>query len=419
MERTLIENLNEHIGKSVLLKGFVQTTRNVSKNLTFIQLRERSGVTQIVVKSKLSLNIESVIEVKGKVVLSPQSKFNGIEVLSEEINIISEGMNELPITINKKEEIPFSTLVNYQALTLRLPFRRFIFKMQSEFLKYYREYMNLYGFTEINSTKLVSSGAEGGGSMFEVDYYGEKVYLSQSPQLYKQMMVGVYERVFEVGKVYRAEGSNSNRHLSEFTGLEVEMGFINSYKDIVEMEERIFNYIFANIESNHSEELKSFGIELRVPGNIPKIPYKEAIEIVGGNYENGLTNENEMELYKYVKKEFGSDFVFVMGYPSSKRPFYTMQSEKEEGNTESFELIYKGIEITSGSQRIHNYSSLLERMEKLNVNPSNFEEYLLSFKTGMPPHGGFGIGLERVIKQMLNLQNVEEASLIPRTKSRF
>lgn len=418
MERILITNLKEKVGETVLLKGFVQTIRNVSNNLTFIHLRERTGVTQIVVRSRLSLNVESVIEVIGKVVESPQSKFEGIEVLSEEVKVISEGMNELPITINKKEEVPFSTLVNYQALTLRLPFRRFIFKIQSEFLRYYREFMIENGFTEINSTKLVSSGAEGGGSMFEVNYYGEKVYLSQSPQLYKQMMVGIYERVFEVGKVYRAEGSNSNRHLSEFTGLELEMGFINSYEEVVEMEEMVFNYIFTKINENYSKELNEFGIELPIPGSIPKIPYKEAIEIVNGNYENGLTNENEMELYKYVKEKYGSEFVFIMGYPSSKRPFYTMLSE-EEGNTESFELIYKGIEITSGSQRIHNYTTLLERMIELNVSPSNFEEYLLAFKTGMPPHGGCGIGLERVIKQMLNLQNAEEASLIPRTKSRF
>lgn len=420
MKRTLIKNLE--IGQKVKLQGHIQTIRNVSSKLTFIHLRERTGTIQLVFREKLKLNVESVIEIIGVVVENSQSKFNGVEILGESYEVISEGMSELPITINKKEEIPFSTLVEYQALTLRLPERKAIFKIQSEFLRHYREFFIVNGFTEINSTKLVSSGAEGGGNMFEVNYYGEKVYLSQSPQLYKQMMIGVYERVFEIGKVYRAEGSNSNRHLSEFIGLEFEMGFIESYKEIVEMEEQMFNYIFEKLNENCKEELSILGIELMIPGEIPKISYEEVTHILSGEVsgevsgEAGLTNEQELRLGKYIKEKYNSEFVFVMGYPKSKRPFYTMLNGE---STESFELIYKGIEITSGSQRIHNYENLLNRMKELSISTEGFEEYLLAFETGLPPHGGCGIGLERILKQMLNLSNVEEASLIPRTKSRF
>ena len=409
MERTLIENIKYKLGEEVTLMGHIKTIRKISKSLTFIHLRERTGVTQIVFRGEhVPIPVESVISVTGVVQLNDQSKFGGMEVLSANITIISEGTT-LPITINKKGDVPFQTLVQYPALTLRMEERSHIFKAQSEFLRLYREFMVINGFTEINSTKLVSSGAEGGSSMFEVDYYGERVYLSQSPQLYKQMMVGVFERVFEVGKVYRQEGSNSNRHLSEFIGLEFEMGFIESYEDVVSMEEAMFNYIFEGLN-------ESMGLGLQLPGNIPKITYEEAINISGGVHSEGLTNANELAIGKYVKEVYGNEFVFIMGYPSYKRPFYTMFNGEE---TSSFELLYGGIEITSGSQRIHNYNELTSRMGELGVSTEGFEEYLLAFKVGMPPHGGCGIGLERVIKQMLGLGNVEEASLIPRTKSRF
>ena len=416
MKRTLIKNLE--IGNKVKVKGFIQTIRNVSSNLTFIHLRERSGITQIVFKSKVKLNVESVIGVIGTVCENNQSKFGGIEILGEEYTIISEGMNILPITTNKKEEIPIQTILNYQPLTLRKPERRSIFKIQSEFLRGFREFMINEEFTEINSTKLVNNGLEGGGSMFEVNYYNNKLYLSQSPQLYKQMMVGIFERVFEVGKVYRAEGSNSNRHLSEYVGLDFEMGFIESYREVVEMEEKMFNYVFKHLNEYCKKELETMNIILNEPGAIPKISYLEAINMVNGKIEEGFNNQQELKLGEIVKEKYNSEFVFIMGYPSSKRPFYTMLSE-ESSMTESFELLYKGMEITSGSQRIHNFIELKNRMKELNMNEENFKEYLLSFEVGLPPHGGCGIGLERIIKQMLNLSNVEESSLIPKTKSRF
>jgi len=421
MKRVNVNQLENFINQKVLIKGWVSQFRQLKK-MSFLVLRERTGYCQIIIpKSVLyeSISPESVVEIIGIIKMESQSTYGGIEMVAESINIISHA-TVLPFPINREEGIPpFNTLNIFRPITLRKEEERCIFKIQSEIIWAYREYLRSQGFTEIQSTKLSSSGLEGGSEMFEVEYFGEKMYLTQSPQFYKQMMVGVYERVFEVGKVYRAEGSNTNKHLCEFVGFEFEMGFIESVEEVMQMEEKIFEYIFNHLNINCMSELQHLGINLKF-NPIPRITYSEAISIIRKHtkYEKvGLNTEAEKIISEYIFNETGSEFVFITKYPLSERPFYAMPSI-EEGFSETFELLYKGMEITSGGQRIHNYEKLVSSIESKGLNPQNFESYLMAFKYGMPPHGGMGIGLERVIKQMLNLNSAEEASLIPRTRER-
>lgn len=423
MERINVNKLKEFIGQKVLIKGHVSQFRELKK-FSFLILRERTGYCQVFIPSEISQPItnESVVEIVGYVKEESQSKYNGIEIVAESINIISKA-HVLPFPINREEEIPpFNTLNIHRPLTLRKEKERCIFKIQSEIIYAYREYLRSQGFTEIQSTKLSKSGLEGGAELFEIDYFGEKLYLTQSPQFYKQMMVGVYERVFEVGKVYRAEGSNTNKHLTEFIGLDFEMGFIESVEEVMQMEENIFEYIFQHLNKNCERELLYLGVTLKF-NKIPRVEYSEAISIIKEEYnityeKEGLSTEAERLISEYIFNKTGSEFVFITKYPLSERPFYAMPSE-ENGCSETFELLYKGMEITSGGQRIHNYEQLVKTITEKGLNPENFESYLMPFKYGMPPHGGLGIGLERIIKQMLNLSNAEEASLIPRNKEKF
>lgn len=422
MKRINVNELKNFIGQTVLIKGHVSQYRLLSK-LSFLILRERTGYCQVIIpKEVFSENIlaESVVYITGLVKEEKQSKYGGFEVVAEKIEVISEA-HVLPFPISREEGVPFSTLNSFRPLTLRKEKERCIFKIQSEVIYAYREYLKNQGFTEIQSTKLSAAGLEGGAEMFEIEYFGEKMYLTQSPQFYKQMMVGVYERVFEVGKVYRAEGSNSNRHLTEFIGGEVELGFIESVEEIMQVEENVFEYIFEYLNKTCKYELEFMGIQLKF-NPIPRLTYKESVEIIeksGIKYEKvGLNAEAEKIIGEYVQREMGSEFVFITKYPLSERPFYAMPS-KEEGSSETFELLYKGIEVTSGGQRIHSYEQLVNSIKMKGLNPEKFESYLMAFKYGMPPHGGFGIGFERIIKQMLNLNSAEEASLIPRTKEKF
>lgn len=423
MKRTNVNQLEKFIGQKVLVKGWVSQFRELKK-MSFLVLRERTGYCQVIIPKEIneSLSPESVVEISGFIKLEPQCKYGGFEIVAESIKVISRA-EVLPFPINRGEGIPsFNTLNIFRPLTLRKEKERCVFKIQSEIIWAYREYLRSQGFTEIQSTKISAAGLEGGSEMFEVNYFEEKMFLTQSPQFYKQMMVGVYERVFEVGKVYRAEGSNTNKHLSEFVGFEFEMGFIESVEEIMQMEESVFEYIFNHLKSVCKSELEYLEISLNF-NPIPRVTYTESIEIIkneyGITYESiGLNTEAERLISEFIFKKTGSEFVFITKYPLSERPFYAMPS-KEEGCSETFELLYKGMEITSGGQRIHNYEELVNSIRSRGLNPEKFESYLMAFKFGMPSHGGMGIGLERVIKQMLNLNSAEEASLIPRTKEKY
>lgn len=424
MERTLIQELPKKLEQTVLVKAHVHTLRKLGK-MTFLVLRDYSGFTQAIVPKKLETNItpQSVVSIVGKVNWHKESQYDNIEIFVESVEVISLA-EILPIAIHKPE--PHSWHLQYQLrpITLRQLEEIAIFKLQAVMLSTYRNFLNAEGFSEISSTKISQSGIEGGAEMFEVNFFEQKLLLTQSPQFYKQMMVGSLERVYEIGKVYRAEGTNSNRHLAEYIGLDLEMGFIESGLEVIKMENAVLNYMFLAMITNSKQELKALNAaDLQAPGKIPVLHYNEVVEIMKSyNFEigmNGLNHAQEKLLGEHVKREFNNDWCFIYPYPTALRPFYAMPCKNNPEFSETFELIYKGLEVTSGGQRIHEYKQLREAITAKGLNPESFESYLMPFKYGMPPHGGFGIGLERIMMQMLNLESVEVASLISRTNQHF
>jgi nondiscriminating aspartyl-tRNA synthetase len=427
MERINIENLNNHLGKKVLIKGWVHRIRKL-KAITFVILRDRTGMVQCVLDNTLIdlgiLKLESVISIEGEV-KEGNNTLNSYEVIIEKLDILSEVKEELPIEINKKElEVNLDTMLNHRVLSLRQEKKNAIFKIQELIAQGFREFLIKEGFTEIFTPKIVAEGAEGGTEMFEVKYFENKAYLAQSPQFYKQMMVGAgYERVFEVGAVYRAEQHNTNRHLNEYISMDFEMGFIDSDEDVMKIEEELLKYILKKIEVEGVKYLKVLEVELpRIEESIPRLRFSEALEILKNEYgktdlEGDLDPEGEKLIYKYAKENLGSEFLFLTHYPRRKRPMYTMPCGEEE--THSFDLLFRGLEITTGGQRIHNYNMLIDNIRYKGLKPENYEGYTDTFKYGMPPHGGLAIGLERITAQLLNLTNVRETSLFPRDRTRL
>lgn len=427
MERVIIKSLYENIGKKVLIKGWIHRVRRL-KSITFVVIRDRSGLVQCVVENDSmnvnNLRLESVVTVTGEVKESNNS-LNSFEVIVEELNVIVEANEELPIEINKKDlEVNLDTMLNNRVLSLRHEKKNAIFKIQNMITEGFREYLTQNDFTEIFSPKIVAEGAEGGTELFEVKYFENKAYLAQSPQFYKQMLVGAgFERVFEVGSFYRAELHNTNRHLNEYISMDLEMGFIENEEDIMDLEEALLKHILNKINDNGKRYLEILGAEIpRITGKIPRLKFKEALEILKIKYnkndlEGDLDPEAEKLICKYAKEELGCEFVFLTNYPRRKRPMYTMPLG--EDGTHSFDLLFRGLEITSGGQRINEYNQLVENIRYKGLNPDNYESYLNTFKYGMPPHGGLAIGLERLTAQLLNLSNVRETSLFPRDRTRL
>ncbi|MFD3156075.1 aspartate--tRNA(Asn) ligase [Haloimpatiens sp. FM7330] len=427
MNRTLVNQIKTKVNQEVKMMGWVHRIRKLSK-IAFIVLRDRTGIVQCVVDTKQinikSLKLESVIELKGKVVEGKNST-GYYEVQVSYIKNISPVKEELPIEINTDElNVNINTMLNNRVLSLRNLKTNAIFKIQANIAQGFIEFLNSEGFTEVFTPKIVSEGAEGGTALFKVDYFKRKAYLAQSPQFYKQMLVAAgYERVFEIGHVYRAEEHSTVRHLNEYISLDLEMGFINDETDIMKLETKLLKYIFLKVENECKKELNLLNVNMPViNGEIPTITLLDAIEILKREYnktnlEKDLDPEGEKLIYEYVKKKYNSDFVFLTEYPRSKRPMYTMPYNEEL--TRSFDLIFRGLEITTGGQRIHDYEMLKENMILKGLNPELFIGYLENFKYGMPPHGGLAIGLERITAQLLGCNNVRETSLFPRDKERL
>lgn len=427
MERTMVSELENHINKKVEIKGWVYRIRKL-KSITFIILRDRTGFVQCVVEnSHMDISgskLESVVSVIGEVKES-NNTFNPFEVLIEKFQVINSSISELPIEINKNElDINLDTMLNNRVLSLRHPKVNAIFKIQNIIVQAFRQLLINEGFTEVFTPKIVAEGAEGGTDMFEVKYFENKAYLAQSPQFYKQMMVGAgFERVFEVAHVYRAEQHNTNRHLNEYISMDFEMGFIKDEEDIMEMEERLLKFILNKLEEEGKIYLETLNVDMpKIENKIPKIKFSEALEILEKEYnktdlDGDLDPEGEKLICRYAKEKLGCDFIFLTRYPRRKRPMYTMPYGEEE--TRSFDLLFRGVEITTGGQRIHDYNMLIKNIEYKGLTPENYENYTSLFKYGMPVHGGLAIGLERITAQLLGLQNVREASLIPRDRTRL
>ena len=427
--RVWIEDLWNYVDKEVVLKGWIHRLRKLG-GINFAILRDRSGIVQVVDEMRLLQRFkhENVVEIVGKVQREKRAP-GGIEIRLKEVKLLGEVYYEghLPVQIysdRNVDRLKLETLLKYRVLTLRNPKQRAIFRVLNTVVDGFREFLKKEKFTEIHTSKIVASSTEGGADLFRVDYFGRKANLAQSPQFYKQIMVGVYERVFEVGFVYRAEKHDTPRHLNEYLSLDVEMGFISGLDDLLQLETRLLKYIFAKVREENEEELKLFGASLPDVEEIPRITLKEATSILKKEFGKAVIGlelgaEGERLITEYARKEWGKELIFVTHYPLSKRPMYTYPDPENPELSLSFDLIFRGLEITTGGQRIHDFKMLVEKIRERGLNPDDFSYYLDVFKFGMPPHVGFAIGAERLVSKILGLPNVRMASLFPRDRNRL
>lgn len=431
-KRVLAADSSDHLGEQIVVEGHVQALRLLG-NLAFAKLRDRSGSIQLVMDDAdlifqlNGLNLESTL--RATAVVSPHPSNHGeVELKVKEIEILSSAVEAPPVEVHKQAKVDAlssASMFDYRPLTLRSEKARAIFKIEAAICLAFRDYLNGQGFTEIHSPKIVSTGTEGGAQLFTVDYFGRKAYLAQSPQFYKQIMVGVFERVYEIGPVYRAEEHDTTRHLNEYLSMDFEMGFIASAQDLMSFQTGLLKHIFTYLADRCGEELSCFKAKVPAITEIPQVTLAEACRLVekelgapsGGNI-NDLDPEGERLLCEIIERQHGSHFVYVTRYPQTVRPFYAMPLPGTE-LTDSFDLLFRGLEVTTGGQRIHDYEQLKGSIAKRGLDPENFSDYLQCFRYGMPPHGGLAIGLERLTKQLLGLGNVKLASLFPRDRNRI
>lgn len=430
MERTLILDCNNKILEAVKIAGFVGAKRDHGK-ITFLDIVDRSGLIQVVVGGgkAADLHPQDVVSIIGKVNKRPENLTNNniptgaIEIYTEDLQVLSKAQ-ELPFDIGMKElDLQLPTLLDFRSLTLRHPKVKAIFKVQASLLSGFRQAALDLGCMEIVVPTIVAGATEGGAEVFKVDYFDKKAYLSQSPQLYKQMLVPVYERVFTIAKAYRAEPSVTTRHLTESTQMDIEIGFIE-FKDLLDFLEQVATSMLKAAEEKCKDILEDFGVEKIGFEKIPRLSLREAQEVIFKEFgrdnkkEKDLTPQDEIDLCKWSKQKYNSDFVTITHFPTSAKPFYTMPDPKDPEYSLSYDLLFRGLEILSGSQRINDYDILVANIKDRGMNPESFELYLQAFKYGCPPEGGFSFGLERVTMHFLNLANVREASLFPRDMER-
>lgn len=433
----MIGDLSAKAGETVTIKGWVDVRRDQGK-LVFFDFRDMTGTVQGVVlpgndalmETAKSVRNEFVVAVDGIVNKRPErnvqeGKINGdIELEIQNIEVLA-ATQDLPFELDT--ELNLDTHLDYLPYTLRSKRARAIFKVQAEIVRAYRTYLNSQNFTEFQAPKLIGDDAEGSGEVFEVPYfYGKTAHLATSPQLYKQIMVGALERVFSIGIVFRAEKHSTTRHLNEYTSMDVELGFIKDHTDIMALETKLLAHMSQHLKETCENEFAFLGAEVPVvPETIPYMKLREAQELIFKETGKDKRNEPDLEpederwLCEWSKKEHGSDFMFVTHYPVSKRPMYTYEDPNDLGFTNGFDLLFRGIEITTGGQRRHDYQNLVEGIQMKGLDPEKFSYYLQAFKYGMPPHGGWGMGLERLTAKFLNLPNVKEATLFPRDINRI
>jgi len=419
----------EDEGKTIEVAGWAHEIRDMGK-LKFLILRDREGFIQITAKvgvtaeevlSKInSISRESVVRVKGLIKKGPKAP-NGVEINPLEIEVISLAQSPLPMDPSGKVESDIDTRLNSRFMDVRKPEVAAIFKIRSNIVRAARSYLDAKGFIEIHSPKIIASASEGGTNLFPISYFDREAYLAQSPQLYKQMMMATgLDRVYETPFYFRAEEHDTRRHLNEITAVDVELAFIKDEEEVMQvLEGVVLEMIKAAAESK--KELGILKKEVSVPDKALRVMYDEAVEILAANGKKipkgeDIDTEGEKLLGEIMKKERNSELYFIKDYPLKARPFYTMP--KNMDHTCSFDLEYKGVEVSSGSQRIHDYTLLMERMKAMKLNPDNFSFYLDAFKYGMPPHGGFGLGIDRMMMQILEVP-IREVVLFPRDRHRL
>lgn len=420
-----------HVGKSVQFRGWLHNLRRMG-GINFIILRDGWGLIQAVTEDEEDLSplqgagLESVIALSGNVVSAPKAP-GGVELHQPRLEMISPVEEMPPILMHKgriKATLP--RLLDHAVVTNRHPTRQAIFRLASGVMAAFRSTLNQRHFTEVQSPKIVASATESGSNLFELDYFGRPAYLAQSPQFYKQIMVGVFERVFEVGPVFRAEPHDTSRHTNEYVSLDAEFGFIEDHFTVMAMLREVMAGIMRGLEETHGLELALLGVELpAVPATIPYIHFAEAQDLIlslhGADVrgEPDLSPQDERWLGAWAQREHESDFLFVTGYPMEKRPFYTHHDPERPAYSNSFDLLFRGIELVTGGQRLHLYQDYLAALAKAEMSAEPFESYLEAFRYGMPPHGGFAIGLERLLMQLTDVSNLRLTTLFPRDQNRL
>ena len=420
----------ELLNQEAILEGAIHSIRNMG-DVAFVIIRRREGLFQtVLVNEEGNLSVHELkegmtVRVKGTVNKEERAP-HGRELHIRELEVLSSPAQPLPLAIDKwKLNTSLEAKLNYRSLSLRNIQERARFKIQEALTRAFRDYLYENGFTEIHTPKIGARGAEGGANLFKLSYFHKPAVLAQSPQFYKQMMVGVFDRVFETGPVFRAEKHNTKRHLNEYTSLDFEMGYIDGFEEIMAMETGFLQYAMKLLEKDYAKELKMLGVTLPNVEKIPVVRFDEAKKMVSEKYDRRIKNPYDLEpeeehlIGTLFKEEYDADFVFVTHYPSKKRPFYAMDDPQDTTFTLSFDLLFRGLEITTGGQRIHDYRMLTEKIAARGMTEEGMEDYLSAFKYGMPPHGGLGIGLERLTMQLIGEDNVRETTLFPRDLSRL
>ncbi len=431
VKRIWTTELAEHIGEHVYMAGWLHRLRQLS-NVSFLILRDAKGLAQIVVDDpglvdELSkLHNESVIQVEGLVVAEAQAP-GGLEVHNPRVVALSPASGPLPFDLFRPQlHAQLPTMLDHAALSLRHGRQRALFRMAAASMSGFRSTLTSQGFVEIQTPKIVAAATESGASVFSVDYFGKTAYLAQSPQFYKQIMVGVFERVFEVGPVFRAEPHDTSRHLNEYVSMDAEMGFITAPADVMKVLTDVIGGMAASIRRETPEAATLSGVVLPdVPQEIPVIHFTEAQALIAKGTGEDMSGEpdlapaHEKWLGEWARREYNSDFLFVFGYPMVKRPFYTHPDPARPDFSNSFDLIFRGLELVTGGQRLHLYEDYLSALHKRDLDPQAIAGYLEAFKYGMPPHGGFAIGLERWIARLAGVDNIRETTLFPRDMHRL
>ena len=433
--KLFIKELNNHFNETIELQAFVDNIRNL-QYVQFVILRDNTGKVQMTIEKNDenkelveiidNLPLESTVKVTGKLLESPKVKLNGMELIPEKIEVTSKSLPELPIDIKNKDNTLRETRLDYRFLDLRREDNNLFFKCETLLEHALREYCVNNDFMEIHSPKIAAGAAESGAEVFKLDYFGQTACLSQSPQFYKQMaMAAGFDKVFEIGPAFRAENSHTSYHATEINMADIEISWINSFEDVMDFEEAWIKYAIDKVKEKYGEEIeKVFNVKLSDTSvKIPRITFKEAKEILKEKYnyigekEEDFERKEENLLCQYAKEKYNSDFIFVTKFPFSARPFYHMLDEN--GLTNSYDLLYKGVEITTGAQREHRVDILEKQMIEKGINPESLSFYLDFFRYGCPPHGGFAIGVARVMMQMFEIDNIREATFIYRGPTRL
>lgn len=430
-ERVLTTAAAQRIGERVRVQGWLHNLRRLG-GITFLVVRDGYGLLQAVSQSPDAfaavegLQTESVIAVEGLVAAEAQAP-GGVELHEPRIEVITPVIEPPPFPLNKPSlKVGLPVQLDHGVLAARNPRQRSLFRLSAGVMRAFRETLTAEGFTEVQTPKLVASATESGANVFKLDYFGRPAYLAQSPQFYKQVLTGVFERVFEVGPVFRAEPHDTTRHLSEYVSLDAEMAFIEDHRTVMALLTKVIRGILAALAEGHAEDLARWEVAVpTAPLTFPSIFFPEAQDLIYQRHgvdvrgEPDLSPQDERWLGAWAQEEHGSDFLFVTGYPMSKRPFYTHPNPVDSRYSNSFDLLFRGTELVTGGQRLHRYEDYLAALERGGLPREPFEWYLEAFRYGMPPHGGFAIGLERLLTQLTGVGNVRLATLFPRDLNRL